>query len=150
MRGRTDYWAPPEEFERTRGGCDCFAMWTWRQLCEMGRDARVVLGLAGRHGEGHAWVQATLDGGPHLIEPLCWWSERPLPRLWIARYAPHVSVGARAGRAQLFEHERRSWEPPPGELPGLAAEVARLHAEALARAATGPGEGALALPRRFT
>ncbi len=151
VRGRKDYWAPPEEFERTReGDCDCFAKWTWRQLCEMGLDARVVVGRAGRHGEGHAWVQAALDGRPQLIEPQCSWSERPLPRLWIARYAPQVSVGARDGRAQLFEHERRSWEPPLRELPGLAAEIARFHAEVLARAATPIGKAALALLRRFT
>ncbi|MGV8040696.1 MAG: hypothetical protein AB2L07_11635 [Thermoanaerobaculaceae bacterium] len=54
------------------------------------------------------------------------------------------------GGAQLFEHERRTWEPPLGELPGLAAEVARFHAETLARAATGAGRAALALLRRLT
>lgn len=145
VRGRQDYWAPPEEFERTReGDCDCFAMWTWRQLCEMGIEARVVVGLAGRHGARHAWVQAVLDGAPHVVEPLVWWVERPLPRLWIARYVPQVSVGARDGRTRLFEHERRSWEPPLRELPGLAAEIARFHAEALVHAATPIGKAALA------
>lgn len=36
------------------------------------------------------------------------------------------------------------------ELPGLAAEVARFHAEALVRAAAGAGKAALALLRLFT
>src|SRR2546423_1001091 len=54
--GKPDYWQPPEEFEKTRkGDCDCYALWTWRQLVEMGVDsARFVAGRVGRFGAGHA------------------------------------------------------------------------------------------------
>src|SRR5690349_14402192 len=52
--GRRDYWQPPEEFERTKkGDCDCFALWTWRELLTLGLDARFVTGRAGRYGQGH-------------------------------------------------------------------------------------------------
>ena len=45
---RDDYWQPPEEFETTRkGDCDCFALWTWRQLMQMGYQARFTGGRVG-------------------------------------------------------------------------------------------------------
>jgi predicted transglutaminase-like cysteine proteinase len=35
--GKRDYWQPSEEFEkRKKGDCEDFALWTWRQLLEMG------------------------------------------------------------------------------------------------------------------
>lgn len=65
-----DYWQPPEEFERTRkGDCDCFALWTWRQLLDMGYDARVVFGQHGRYDIGHAWVEFFRNGTCYLVEP---------------------------------------------------------------------------------
>src|SRR6266496_2216488 len=40
---KDEYWQPPEEFEqRKKGDCDDFALWTWRQLLEMGYDARFI------------------------------------------------------------------------------------------------------------
>ena len=45
---REDYWMPPEEFEKERkGDCDDFALWTWRQMLEMGYEARYVVGRSG-------------------------------------------------------------------------------------------------------
>ena len=33
---KPDYWQPPEDFEKTKkGDCDCFALWTWRQMLQM-------------------------------------------------------------------------------------------------------------------
>src|SRR6266516_2878744 len=44
--GMDDFWQPPEEFERRkRGDCEDFALWTWRQLINLGYRARYVLGL---------------------------------------------------------------------------------------------------------
>lgn len=53
--GKLDYWLPPEQFEKTKAGdCDEFALWTWRQLMDLGYEARVVFGRHGRYGTGHA------------------------------------------------------------------------------------------------
>jgi hypothetical protein len=61
--GKDDYWQPPEEFEkRKKGDCEDFALWTWRQLLNMGYDARFIGGSCGRFGEGHAWVEYFQDG----------------------------------------------------------------------------------------
>lgn len=43
--GKPDYWQPPEDFEKRRkGDCEDFALWAWRQLLNMGYDARFVGG----------------------------------------------------------------------------------------------------------
>jgi predicted transglutaminase-like cysteine proteinase len=56
--GKDDYWQPPDEFEkRKKGDCEDFALWTWRQLLNLGYDARFVVGSSGRYGDGHAWVE---------------------------------------------------------------------------------------------
>src|SRR5438552_10785800 len=55
--GQPDYWMLPEDFEQSRkGACEDFALWTWRQLLQLGFEARFVVGRAGRFGGGHAWV----------------------------------------------------------------------------------------------
>ena len=47
--GKEEYWQPPEEFEkRKKGDCEDFALWTWRQLLNMGYDSRFVGGSSGR------------------------------------------------------------------------------------------------------
>jgi len=66
--GKRDYWQPPENFEQTRkGDCDDFALWTWRQLLDLGYEARFVCGAHGRYGTGHAWVEFMKDGKRFLI-----------------------------------------------------------------------------------
>ena len=68
--GREDYWQPPEHFEQSqKGDCDDFALWTWRQLLDLGYDCRVVFGQYGRYRTGHAWVQFTSSGDTFLVEP---------------------------------------------------------------------------------
>lgn len=53
--GKSDYWQPPDEFEKRKAGdCEDFSLGTWRQLLDMGYDARIVFG-SGRYGIGHAW-----------------------------------------------------------------------------------------------
>src|SRR6185312_16268596 len=60
--GKKDYWLPPDEFEISKkGDCDDFALWTWRQLLQMGYSARFVVGRFGRYGAGHAWVTFEKD-----------------------------------------------------------------------------------------
>src|SRR5262245_42015103 len=63
-----DYWMPPEQFEhRRQGDCDCAAIWTWRQLIDMGIEARFVVGTVG--GNGHAWVTYQDGNRWYLLEP---------------------------------------------------------------------------------
>lgn len=111
--GRKDYWQPPEDFEKTRqGDCDDFALWTWRQLIDMGYRTRYVVGRAGRYGEGHAWVTIEKGGRHFLVEPLaCLCGER-LPRLSAIRYEPYGSVEWDGEGLRYYFHERRSYNPP--------------------------------------
>ena len=55
-----DHWQHLLEFERRRvGDCDDYAMWTWRKLIELGRDARLVSGYClpiDDYRVGHVWV----------------------------------------------------------------------------------------------
>jgi hypothetical protein len=103
--GRSDYWMPPEEFERRRqGDCDDFALWTWRQLMHLGYTARFVYGRAGRYGEGHAWVTFERDGHTFIVESLAAWFGSTLPRLSTVRYQPIVSVSWDGRTLRYFEH----------------------------------------------
>jgi hypothetical protein len=112
--GVRDYWMPPEEFEnKLQGDCDDFALWVWRQLIAMGKkDPRFVVGLAGRYGNGHAWV--TFLEGDHgfLLEPMAHCFGDRLPKLDVARYIPGVSVSWDGKHITYFEHERRTFNPP--------------------------------------
>src|SRR5258708_3269033 len=91
--GMEDYWQPPEEFERNkRGDCEDFALWTWRQLINMGYNARYVLGTYDGPGTTHAWVVYE-DDGWFLIEPLAALAHRRrISRLSVVRHQPWVSV----------------------------------------------------------
>jgi len=111
--GVRDYWMPPEDFEEKRkGDCDDFALWVWRQLIAMGKqDARFVVGLAGRYGNGHAWVTFIEGGRAFLVEPMAHRFGNWLPRLDVARYIPGISVSWDGGKISYFEHERRTFNP---------------------------------------
>ena len=87
--GKNDYWQPPEEFEkRKKGDCEDFALWTWRQLLNMGYDARFVGGSCGRFGEGHGWVEYFEGGKCFLVESLLCHVGESMPRLSAIRYEP--------------------------------------------------------------
>ncbi len=110
--GVRDHWMPPEEFERTRrGDCDDFALWTWRQLLGLGYSARFVAGLAGRYGEGHAWVSFRVHDQIFLVEPLLA-RRRKFPRLETLRYRPIVSVEITGSQVKFFEHTKGALETP--------------------------------------
>jgi hypothetical protein len=103
---RKDYWMPPEEFEkRKKGDCDDFALWTWRQLLNMGYKARYVVGRSGKYGQGHAWVTIEKDGKHFIVEPLAWFVGDTLPRISVIRYQPVGSVEWDGKRLRYFIHE---------------------------------------------
>lgn len=105
---KPDYWQPPEEFEETKqGDCDCFALWTWRQMMEMGYDARVVFGQHGRYGIGHAWVEYFADGVCFLVEPQRRRLGEVMPRLSTLRYHPHFSVAWNGEKLSYFQHAKQ-------------------------------------------
>jgi hypothetical protein len=109
--GVPDHWAAPEAFEQTRrGDCDDFALWTWRQLLDLGYNARFVVGSAGRYGSGHAWVTFRIQDKTFLLEPLLARAGRTFPRLDTLRYKPSVSVEIHGGRVQFFEQSKCSTE----------------------------------------
>ena len=105
--GKRDYWQPPEEFERRKkGDCEDFALWTWRQLLNLGYDARFIGGSAGRYGAGHAWVQYFQEGKCYLLEPLCSRVGYTIPRLSTLRYEPRISVSWDGKTLRYFAHKK--------------------------------------------
>lgn len=109
--GRPEYWQPPDEFEREKkGDCEDFALWTWRQLLNMGYHARFVGGSAGRYGAGHAWVEYVQDGRWFLFEPLYCKLGYTMPRLSTLRYDPRYSVCWDGKKLRYFAHKK----PVPG------------------------------------
>jgi len=121
--GKSDYWMPPEQFEKVKAGdCDDFALWTWRQLLAMGYHARFVVGNAGRYGDGHAWVTFSEDGRTFLVEPLAASLGPKRPRLSTVRYQPGISVGWDGERLHYYEHEERRYDPSLVAVIPLAAE----------------------------
>jgi hypothetical protein len=117
---RDEYWQPPEDFEkRKKGDCEDFSFWTWRQLMDLGFDARVVFGRRGKYGGGHAWVQFFQDGKWFLVEPLWRRLGVQLPRLSTLGYRPRFSVAWDGEKLTYYQHREHS------PLPGLA-EAARL------------------------
>lgn len=109
--GVRDHWMPPEEFEQSRkGDCDDFALWTWRQLVDLGYNARFVAGRAGRYGEGHAWIALRAHHRTFIVEPLRA-RRRTFPRLETLRYTPMISVESAGSQIRFFEHTARPAEP---------------------------------------
>jgi len=112
---KEDYWQPPEEFESMKkGDCEDFALWTWRQLLDMGYEARFICGSAGRYGDGHAWVEYFQDGRCFLLEPLYCKVGCTIPRLSTLRYEPRTSVTWDGETLRYFSHKK-----PDSHLPGL-------------------------------
>ena len=111
--GKKDYWQPPEDFERTKkGDCDCFALWTWRQLLALGLNSRFVIGRAGRYGACHAWVQFSDGGKTFVVEPTAARFGNTIPRLSALRYRPRFSVAWDGENLSFYSHEERKSAPP--------------------------------------
>ena len=121
--GKIDYWMPPEDFEaEKKGDCEDFALWTWRQLIEMGCEARFVVGRAGKYGNGHAWICYFDEGQGYLLEPLAAWLSYRLPKLSTVRYEPYFSVSWDGKDIHFFEHQNNAFNPSVISLLGLIAE----------------------------
>ncbi len=104
--GKEDYWQPPDEFEQRKAGdCEDFSLWTWRQLINMGYDARIVFGRSGRYGIGHAWVSFFEDGKCYLLEPQATLLGLTLPRLSSLRYEPRFSISWNHGEFKYYAHK---------------------------------------------
>jgi hypothetical protein len=95
-----DYWQHPRTFEQLkRGDCEDFALWAWRKLVELGRDADLVFGRCvppTTPGSGHAWIILRDDAVTYVMEPGQARQEswlRPLDEVR-DRYVPHVGVTA--------------------------------------------------------
>jgi hypothetical protein len=113
---KEDYWQPPEQFEQgKKGDCEDFALWTWRQLFEMGYNVRLVFGAHGRYAAGHAWVEYFSDGNCFLVEPLLCRIGDTFPRLNTLRYRPRFSVSWDGKILRYFAHKERqsgpAWRP---------------------------------------
>jgi hypothetical protein len=111
--GKTDYWEPPDEFEKRKAGdCEDFSFWTWRQLLAMGYETRIVFGRAGRYGIGHAWVEFFEDGKCFLLEPQARFVGIRLPRLSTLRYEPRFSVAWNGKTFKYYAHKNQSLHLP--------------------------------------
>ncbi len=120
--GVRDYWTHPKDFEVSRkGDCDCFALWTWRQLIDMGYDARFVLGRVGYGRWFHAWVTYCESGTHYLIEATGPRRKR-LSRLGTMMYEPVASVGCSDGKLVYHQHKERDYELTVRESLVVAAE----------------------------
>ncbi len=121
--GKRDYWQPPDEFEKRKAGdCEDFSFWAWRQLMDLGFDARIVFGRHGRYGIGHAWVEFFQDGKCFLFEPQARGIGLHLPRLSTLAYEPKFSVAWTGDGLAYYAHSRNNPRPRWGSLAGMAPE----------------------------
>src|SRR5215467_15126631 len=105
--GKDDYWQASEDFEKNKkGDCEDFALWTWRQLLNMGYDARFIAGRASRYGSGHAWVEYFQDGRCFLLEPQYCRVGYTIPRLATLWYEPRISVSWDGKTLRYFSHKK--------------------------------------------
>jgi hypothetical protein len=119
-----DYWAPPEEFERTRqGDCDCAAIWAWRQLVDGGYQCRFVLGFTGAAQMYHAWVFVRLADGWYALEPFAARGGKSFPKLHTLWYRPRMSASWDGERVHYFEHANQPVKIPASLLLALAGEA---------------------------
>lgn len=104
--GKTDYWQPPDEFEKRKAGdCEDFSLWTWRQLLEIGFEARFVAGRHGRFGTGHAWVIFFQHDKCFLVEPQRRFLGEKMPRLSTLSYEPKFSVSWNGRDFKYYAHK---------------------------------------------
>jgi hypothetical protein len=121
--GREDYWQPPEQFEETKkGDCEDFALWTWRQLIDLGYDARVVFGRQGRYGIGYAWVEFFTKDKCYLVEPQLGFLGEAMPRLGTLHYHPKLSVAWNKGKLCYYQHADQKLNTNPLELARFVPE----------------------------
>jgi hypothetical protein len=126
--GSRDYWMPPEEFEKShKGDCEDFSLYAWRQLINMGYDARFVGGRVGDSPSKHAWVTFVRDGDHFLLEPQARYFGLRFPRLDALRYQPDVSVTWDGDKVHFYFHQPRKFVPPLTQFPLLLCEWVFYH-----------------------
>jgi hypothetical protein len=114
--GKDDYWLPPDEFEKSRkGDCDDFALWTWRQLIQMGYKARFVAGRCGRFKEGHAWVTFEMNTKHYIADGTLWPLGMHLPTIYNLKYHPIYSVEWNGEKLLFYSHADMGKEVSFGE-----------------------------------
>jgi len=88
----------------------------------MNYSARLVIGVAGRYGAGHAWITFEKDGRTFLLEPLSWMIGLRLPRISTLRYHPKYSMTWENDAISYYSHEDRKLDPSLGTIAPLVAE----------------------------
>lgn len=110
--GKKEYWLPPDEFEKLKkGDCDDFALWTWRQLVDMGYRARFVAGRFGRYRAGHAWVTFTDRDRSFIADGTRSPAGLELPQFHVLAYEPIYSVEWNGKDIAFYSHQKK---PAPG------------------------------------
>lgn len=121
--GKNEYWLPPDKFETVKqGDCDDFALWTWRQLMQVGYPARFVAGYYGRYEIGHCWTTFQREGKHYLAEPMMAIIQRKLPRLLILKYRPIYSVEWDGKHITFCSHRESSGRLGPARTTKLVVE----------------------------
>jgi hypothetical protein len=92
----------------------------------MNYSARLVIGTAGRYGDGHAWVTFEKDGRTFLLEPLRWMIGLTMPRISTLRYHPKYSMSWNNDSVSYYSHEDRKLDATLRTIAPLAAEWAFL------------------------
>lgn len=121
-----DQWLMPAELEQTRrGDCEDLALWAWRQLMAMEREARFVCGRPGQRSGGHAWITFVEEGRKFLLEPVLAPHWKHFPRLATLAYRPVLSVACRGFDCRFFVHAATSRRLPAALVHELAREWVR-------------------------
>ena len=88
----------------------------------MNYPTRMVVGTAGRYGEGHAWITFQKDGKTFLLEPLSWPLGLIMPRLSTLRYHPAFSMSWDGKTISYYSHKDLKVSPSLGVVVPLVAE----------------------------
>jgi hypothetical protein len=122
--GKKEHWQPPEEFEqRRKGDCDDFALWTWRQLLNLGYDARLAVGVHGRYLTGHAWVLLYGTGRTMLLEPLRARLGMHMPQLSTISYHPIFSIAWVEDKPVFYQHDLSDLRGKEAQKPKTSAII---------------------------
>ena len=101
----------------------------------------MVVGTAGRYGEGHAWITFQKDGKTFLLEPLNWPLGLIMPRLSALRYHPKFSMSWDGKTVSYYSHKDLKVSPSLEVMVPLIAEWMFLWASFWSRFVTALARG---------
>jgi hypothetical protein len=116
---QADFWQHPLRFEELRkGDCDDHALWAWRKLLELGKDAELFSGMRlepSGSWAGHAWVvikesgqtlvlESAVKERAHMLVPLAAIKTRLRPHFAVSR---DLSTRAYNGWLHTLVEERK-------------------------------------------